>query len=88
MPNLKSKVEEVLKVLHRTGYEEGKADSAEPCYRVDEALSALHAILKESMPKEESYDGPTGLFSADKYQIEGWNRALSEVNEVLEGLGK
>ena len=100
MPNLKSKVslkervEEVLNNLLPQG-ETGDLSTPEKVDlyalgfnglhravkgRIPDALSALHAILKESMPKERDTFDPT--------YNRGYNAALSQVNQVLEGLGK
>lgn len=82
MPNLKSKVEEVLVAYCLDGK-----------YTTAEALSAIHAILVESMPKEKemkSLENYTSSAEAnyDTGKIIGYNRALSQVNEVLDELSR
>ncbi len=100
MPNLKSKVslrervEEVLLAIELD--DDGACGDPECCgspsyhiseKSVKEAIVKLHPILKESMPKQKI----NRVMSTDygkAIRNEGYNLALSEVNEVLEGLLK
>jgi hypothetical protein len=86
MPNLKSKVEEVLGslVIGRTYLEGGNSVFRKAS--VQEALSALHATLKESMlmPKDLAQAATNQMY----FEMQGYNSALSEVNEVLNELSR